>query len=315
VHQWLKFKGRFDPPAPPPWPWQSWIDQFTHYMIAHKAFSPDTQRYCRRYAREFLQHVFGNGRARWRQVQPAHVWRYAEDCARRLKPTSAKLTLSALRIFLRFVQLRGACSEQLRNAVPPIACFGQTTRPATLSEVQCRRFLASFSRRHPGGQRDAAIALCMLDLGLRAGEVARLRLPDIDWQQRHLTVPIIKRGRARRLPLPERVFAALHAYVNRGRPVSLSDRLFVRHADPVGEAISVSGVRHAMRRGYARAGLPPSWCGTHRLRHTFATRLLARGIGFKPLADLMGHRRIDTTFIYTHADLEGLRQLAQPWPL
>jgi site-specific recombinase XerD len=154
----------------------------------------------------------------------------------------------------------------------------------------------------------------MLDLGLRSGETVQLRLADVDWTRRCLTVSGLKRGRGRELPLPAKLFAALRAYVDRGRPAGGSDRLFLRHRFREGEPLDSHLVRMAMGRAYRRAGLATSWAGTHRLRHTFAIRLLAKGASFKQLADLLGHRAQESTVIYTHADLRGLRQVAQPWP-
>jgi site-specific recombinase XerD len=54
--------------------------------------------------------------------------------------------------------------------------------------------------------------------------------------------------------------------------------------------------------------------GDPRLRHTFASRLHQRGVDMKPIADLLGHRRLDSTNLYTQVNLEALRQLARPWP-
>ena len=72
-------------------------------------------------------------------------------------------------------------------------------------------------------------------------------------------------------------------------------------------------VRGAMRRAYARAGFPSSWTGTHLLRHTAATRMHQRGISIKEVADVLGHKSIDTTMIYTKVNIPELRTVALPW--
>ena len=69
-----------------------------------------------------------------------------------------------------------------------------------------------------------------------------------------------------------------------------------------------------VRLAYRHCGFPPGWSGTHRLRHTFASRLHQHGVDMKPIADLLGHRRLDSTNIYTQVDLEALRRMAKPWP-
>jgi site-specific recombinase XerD len=90
--------------------------------------------------------------------------------------------------------------------------------------------------------------------------------------------------------------------------------VFVRIGVLEGEALTPSVVRSAMRLGYQRAGLPASVTGTHRLRHTAATRLVNAGASLKEVADVLGHASLDTTAVYTKVDLARLRQVAMPWP-
>jgi site-specific recombinase XerD len=81
-----------------------------------------------------------------------------------------------------------------------------------------------------------------------------------------------------------------------------------------GEPILPSLVRSAVRQGYRRAGLPAHFTGTHRLRHTAATRLINAGASIKEVADVLGHTSLDATAIYAKVDLRRLRQVALPWP-
>jgi len=88
----------------------------------------------------------------------------------------------------------------------------------------------------------------------------------------------------------------------------------VRHSVPLGTPLTPELVRGAMRRAYARVGFPPQWCGTHLLRHTAATRMHQRGASLKEIADVLGHRSIDTSVIYTKVNLPALKTVALPWP-
>jgi site-specific recombinase XerD len=69
-----------------------------------------------------------------------------------------------------------------------------------------------------------------------------------------------------------------------------------------------------MRLAYARAGLDLRLTGTHVLRHTSATRLLRVGVSMKEIADVLGHRSLDTSAIYAKVDLPALTAVALPWP-
>jgi site-specific recombinase XerD len=70
----------------------------------------------------------------------------------------------------------------------------------------------------------------------------------------------------------------------------------------------------ALKTYYRRAGIRASVIGTHAIRHAVATRLLEKGASIKTIADLLGHRDIGTTYIYTKVDLMQLRTLAGQWP-
>jgi integrase/recombinase XerD len=157
--------------------------------------------------------------------------------------------------------------------------------------------------------------LCMAELGLRGIETVQMRLGELDWTQMRVTVPPVKNARrGRELPLPPHVASALRDYIEHGRPPSGSDRVFLRHRTFVGQPISAQSARHALRVACRRCHLPEELAGTHKLRHTFASRLYARGATLKQIADLLGHQLVESATIYTHTDMRGLRRLALPWP-
>lgn len=293
--------------------WERWWEDYSRFITRHRGLADESRRAARYFVRDFLSWRFRSGEARWAQVGIKDIWSYAEQCAQRLKPRSANLGLSILRRFLRFVQMHGACSPELAQSVPHVATFGQSIQPEVLTARQRRALLAAFTQRSSNACRDYTMALCMVDLGLRSVEVVRLCLSDIDWAQKLLSVPATKTGRGRQLPMPRHIATALHVYIST-RPATDYDRLFVGHHFRRGQPISTSAVRGAMRAGYRRCGFPRTWSGTHRLRHTFATRLFARGADLKHIADLLGHQSISTTNLYAQVDLNGLRTLAQPWP-
>ena len=69
-----------------------------------------------------------------------------------------------------------------------------------------------------------------------------------------------------------------------------------------------------MQRSLTRAGIQLPRMGAHVFRHTAATQMLCRGSSFKEIADVLGHKSIDTTAIYAKLDLVGLAKIALPWP-
>ena len=315
LHAWLKFHGRFAPPVPR-FPWQSWLDDYAQFLADVRGLAPITRTGYVNCARAFMGWQFGKKRAHWSRVLATDIWRYGERCAsaKRHKPSYIHGQLSALRQFLSFVHLQGACAAQLCAAVPRIRNFGPASSSDFLTDRQRRCLLSSFDLRSATGRRDHAMALCMVDLGFRAIEVVRLRLSDLDWERAELDVPAAKASRGRRLPLPRHVAQALRGYIDCWRPASVCPQVFLGHCAPTNRPITTMAVRTAMHRAYRRCGFPKGWGGTHRLRRTFATRLYAHGINLKQIADLLGHRQITATTRYAQTDLSGLRAVAQPWP-
>ena len=103
-------------------------------------------------------------------------------------------------------------------------------------------------------------------------------------------------------------------YLRHGRPVTSARQLFVRHCFPIGTRLSSVGVRQAMRRGFRRMQETVPSMGSHVLRHTAATHMVRSGASIKEVADVLRHRSIDTTAIYTKVDLPRLAAVALPFP-
>lgn len=289
------------------------IGSYEAHLLGACGLSPQTCRYRLRYAREFLAACFGDDPIDTAALTTADVRGFVLERAAHSKPGSAQVLASALRCFLRFLQLRGQACPSLVHAVPSVAHWRLAELPRTLDVTEIRRLLAVFDQSTPTGRRDYAMALCLTELGLRASEIPTLTLDDVHWRAGMLGVAAGKGRQAHLLPLPARVARALATYVRRGRPATCDRHLFLRHTPPIDSPVSCSLVRGVIRRGYDRAQLDAG-TGTHILRRTAATRLLHAGASVKVIADLLRHRSFDTTAIYAKVDLPRLRAVALPWP-
>lgn len=116
------------------------------------------------------------------------------------------------------------------------------------------------------------------------------------------------------MPLSDRIGKAMASYIKSGRPDSKDRQVFLRQSPPVGSPVTVALIRKRICRAYALSGCPADWAGTHVLRHTAATRLLRGGACMKEIADLLGHRSIETAAIYATVDVASLSAVALPWP-
>ena len=296
------------------WPIDAVIEQFAVYLREVAGLSEATCTLRARYAREFLEGNFGRREPRWTALRPGDVVSFVRSYAERVRPSSTQVAASSLRCFLRYLQAQGWCGASLVAAVPRIAHWRLSSLPKALSEDQVREFLSTFDRSKATGLRDYAMALCQVVLALRVGEVANLRLEDFDWRRGTVRINAGKALRTHELPLPVQVGKALVRYLRDGRPPARCRNVFVRHRCACGAPVSTAVIRGAMRLAYAKMRGGAHWGGTHVLRHTAATRMLQRGASLKEIADVLGHRSIRTTTIYTKVDLRGLTAVATPWP-
>jgi site-specific recombinase XerD len=290
------------------------IQVFDQYMRDACGLAEATRLYRRRYAREFLTVKFGRRPIDFHRLGPADPMDFVADYAVRCSPATAQVAGSSLRCFLRFVHWRGWCDERLAQAVPGVPHWELSSLPKVMSGQELQQFLKSFDRNTATGRRDYAMALCMADLGLRVSDVVRLCLSDIDWRKATLHIVGGKSRRSGILPLPRRVGEAIAAYLRNGRPQSQRQELFLRHRAPLSDPVSKDLARGAMRRAYRRCGLNRAWTGTHILRHTAASRMNQRGASLKQIADVLGHRSIDTSKVYTKVNVPMLATVALPWP-
>jgi site-specific recombinase XerD len=233
----------------------------------------------------------------------------ARECPRR-SVTGARDLVCALRSLLRYLHLAGLIQAPLVWAVPSVADLRDRTLPRGLDPAAVNKLLASCDRRMLAGLRDYAILLLLSRLGLRAGEVAGLRLDDVDWRHGELLVRG-KGGRQDVLPLPVDVGEALAAYLRR-RPRCQCRALFLRVTAPRRE-LNRCTVGWVVRAACDRAGLPRA--GAHRLRHAAATEMLRAGASLPEVGQVLRHREQKTTAIYAKVDRRALRALARPWPL
>ena len=225
---------------------------------------------------------------------------------------SAKLIVCSLRSLLGWLHLTGVTATSLAASVPSVAGWSLSGLPKGLDPGQLRKLLAACDRRTPAGRRDYAILLLLARLGLRAGEVARLELEDIDWRRGEFAVRG-KGNRIERLPLPADVGAAITAYLRRGRPGTAQGRsVFVRVHAPH-RALTTGGVTAVVFNAGQRAGLGK--IHAHRLRHTAATAMLRSGSSLAEVGQVLRHRSLLSTAIYAKVDRDALATLARPWPV
>jgi len=242
------------------------------------------------------------------------IRRFVAREGRRGCPASGQVIASSIRSFLRFLLLHRLIDRDLAPAVPAFANWRLASLPDTVGGEELERFVRTIDTTSPIGLRDRAMVLCLVDLGLRASDVANLELDGLDLAARVLRLRRQKQREAVAVPMTRRLAAAIRAYLRRGRPKCPSSTLFVVHRAPRGKALTARGIQGVVRRRAVMAGLGHCIRGTQVIRHSTASRWIQAGATLKQIADLLGHRSIDTTSIYAKVDLTALAEVALPWP-
>lgn len=216
----------------------------------------------------------------------------------------------AIRAFLRFLIATGRCPPGRQYAIPTIAGWKLSTIPRYLVAEDIERVIAACDGERR--LRDKAIVLLLARLGLRAGEVANLKIGDIDWRNGRLAIIAGKSRRAEWLPLTQEVGDAIIAYLERVRPRLRTPQVFVSEFAPL-RPITRLTIKSLVRAALARAGVESAHKGAHVLRHSAATAMLRHGVSLAGVGAVLRHRSADVTMHYAKVDFALLSEIAQPW--
>jgi site-specific recombinase XerD len=296
------------PSAPPATRAQTLLASFERYLIAEKALAPPTvSAYVSRAGRFVADYTTDGDVA---ALTSADITRSVLNECHRVSVGAVQYFVAAVRAFLRFCHVQGLTEGDLSAAALAVTGHRRSLLPKGLAPEAAQALLESCDRQETIGRRDYAVLLMLLRLGVRAGEVAALRLEDIDWRAGQLVIHG-KGSRDERLPLPVEVGEAIVAYLQHGRPATSSRAVFLTATAPR-RRLTRETVSNITRRSCRRAGVPE--IGAHRLRHTAACAMVRAAVPLDEIGQVLRHRDQTTTLNYARVDIESLRRLAQPWP-
>jgi site-specific recombinase XerD len=297
------------------WTLDAVVAAYEQHLRHTRGVCDATLRFYSKHARQFLRAVLGYDPLDLTRLRPAAVIEYVSAKANDHKPKTVKGIGTMLRSLFRFLGAAGLHDGRLEEVVPVVPEWRLATLPRHLDEEQHARLLASLDVSTPCRRRDRAMILCLSALGLRAGEVAGLRIDDIDWRAGTVTIRSRKTRRGAHLPLPPEVGRAIVGYLRHGRPKTDDRHVFVLHHIRVGAPMhDGTVVSQAVDKALHRAEIAAPSFGAHLLRHTLATRMVRRGASLKEIADVLGHSSLAATGIYAKTDVPSLADVAMPWP-
>jgi integrase/recombinase XerD len=242
------------------------------------------------------------------------VERFFLPYAQKMGRSARRSMQAALRTFLRFCLYQGYVQRPLQHAVPTWRTYKLATVPRGLSDEQALKVLRGINRNRNVGRRDYAICQLLYTYGVRGGQVRALRYENIDWAHNQILFRASKHGKDSLLPLTAQVGESLLEYLKGARPACQDPHVFLTCRAPYHALVHSNSLSAMVERYLRKADIEVSSKGAHAFRHGFATRMLQEGHSLKAVADVLGHRHLGTTFIYTKVDFNSLRQVALQWP-
>jgi site-specific recombinase XerD len=285
-------------------------DGFFDWLRRHRNVGERTLVNYRGYITAFL----GQLGADPKRYEVSTVRQFILTCSRSHSAIYAKKIGSVLRMFFRFLAVDERCSAALIDSVPKTAAWRLTDVPRHVSAAAIEQVVAVSKARERSGLRDRAVVLLLARLGLRAQDVASLRLADIDWGGGR--VRVIGKGRRETwLPLPQDAGDALLEYIEGARAQVPDDRVFLRVRAPICGLGTAGAVVAIARQAIERAGIEcPAGVSSHLFRHSLAKRLLDRDVPLTAVGVVLRHRSLDTSAQYAKIDTNTLKLVVQPWP-
>ena len=221
-----------------------------------------------------------------------------------------------MRSFLRYLFVSKNINADLSNQISGPIMYDSADIPRGFSEDQIAAMLKCARQdKSPKGLRDYAMLTMLATYGLRAGEVVKLSLQDIDWKKERIRVIRSKSQAETFLPLIQSVGKALIDYLKRGRPESTSRRIFLRCRAPSDSLFTASGLDGIINSRLKEAEIKVNGRhGAHAFRFARALSLLRASVPLKPIVDILGHRTSSSTQMYLKLQTEDLRAISLELP-
>jgi site-specific recombinase XerD len=219
--------------------------------------------------------------------------------------TSAK----ALRAFFQHAAVRGWCAASIAAGIDGPRLFQHAGLPVGPPWSDVQRLIASSGGDSARDIRDRAILILLATYGFRCGEVAGLRLEDVNWEREVVSIARPKQRRAQEYPLVGEAGEAILRYLQHVRPRCARREIFLTSTAPF-RRLSHGALYHLVSTRLGALGIHVPRRGPHSLRHACAGHLVAEGFSLKEIGDHLGHRSAYATRIYAKVDLVGLREVA-----
>jgi len=305
---WLQFLDRLKEPEATPATYAPMIQEFSLFMRSERGLSDVTIDNYIWYIRKFLSWFYEQGHS-LNKVSVLDVDTFVRQHRNNWSRVTSACCAKSLRAFFRYAERRNWCANGIAGAIESPRIFKQEALPTRLTWDNVQKLIASTDGDRPRDIRDRAILMLLSIYGFRSGEIAQLRLEDLDWEREIINVYRSKQRITQSYPLTYTIGTAILRYLKQVRPRVKGRNVFITLRAPF-RPISASSMYHAVSSRLSQLGIRSLHRGPHTLRHACATHLVSEGFSLKEIGDHLGHRSALATRIYAKVDLAGLREVA-----
>lgn len=303
------FLRRHDEMVPMTWP-ESFRQPLAVYFptVENRGVSIKHQRRIGIMIRDLILYLYRQNVRSFEEMTNNHVTGFIISQVG-FQPKTMSYKVSCLRGLFKFLYLENYVSIPLADALPKVQNVFRTTIPIVWKPEELQKMKSSIDLSNPAGKRDYAIVMLVSSTGLRGGDIINLKLSDIDWDKKIISVVQSKTAEPLRLPIMDDAGWAIIDYIKNARPESQHANIFLKHLSPFEPFQSVSSFYTLLTKYVSKAGVEPGGrprAGIHSLRHTLASELLQNNVELNAIADILGHEDPETTKNYLKANIEAL---------
>jgi site-specific recombinase XerD len=218
--------------------------------------------------------------------------------------------LITLRQFTNYLYVKGYINMDYSQRIPREKKIQQPKIPSVYKEKEIKILLDSIDRSLATGKRNFAVVVLATRLGIRASDIANLKLDDINWHNSTISFYQIKTGKKIILPLFAEIGNAIIDYLKFGRPKSNQRQIFLTARPPYMAFTNSNIVTHIVQRAILKSDIKIKnrRFGPHSLRHSLASRLLEKSTAINVISEVLGHENSESTAFYLRIDLKSMQQ-------
>lgn len=293
------------------YPGSNYVDMFCEWHLTSKGSSVGAVIQIRQELDRFFAYINSKGitiNLLTADYIDGYIETYQSACFARKTVASR---VSILRTFLKYFYNRSLIRTDMSSYLISPRIYTCEILPASPNENDLNRIAHFYDGDNPSAIRNKAILLLLIEYGIRSGEVTNLKLSDIDWERDVLYLHREKGYQKQQvLTLKANVGNAILRYIKEARRNERGYReLFLKLNNPV-RSMTPKGIYHVVSNAIKGLDIHIGHTGPHSLRRAFATIRINKGYTFKDVADILGHKQLDTTKIYAKVDLTRLRQVS-----